>query len=410
MGISESECHLDKILTGYSQSRTSESPANKRSMKHAPGRLGILSKILLLTAASLVSAQAEAAKATPPKPPTLHAKATAAELPMGPFIRLKSGEILTVDETSALISKDEGKTWESHAIFPAGQDFAIRRERVLLETRDGAIILAFMNDKERVWKWNKETSDADEGVKLPTYVVRSLDGGKTWQNLQKLHDEWTGAIRDIIQTKNGTIVFTSMMILHNPGHHATITYASKDDGVTWRRSNVIDLGGKGHHDGALEAAIEQLKDGRLWMLIRSNYGKFWEAFSEDDGVTWLVLQPSAIEASAAPALLKRVKSGKLILIWNRLLPEGATDYPKIGGDGQFSEHPVINHRDELSVAFSSDEGKTWSKPQVIATAPEGARRDVSYPFLFEVKPGEFWLTSMRGGLAAKFKEEDFLVK
>jgi len=108
-------------------------------------------------------------------------------------------------------------------------------------------------------------------------------------------------------------------------------------------------------------------------------------------------------------MLKRVQSGRLILIWNRLLPEGATDFPKIGGDGQFSEVPVINHRQELSIAFSSDEGKTWSKPKVIAEASEGPARDVSYPFLFEVRPGEFWLTSMRGGLAAQFKESDFFV-
>ncbi len=341
--------------------------------------------------------------------PTLHPKASPIDLPMGPFIRLKNGSILTVDETSALLSSDEGKTWQPHAIFPEGQNFAIRRERVLLQTRDGAIILAFVNDKERVWKWNKQTSDADEGTKLPTYTIRSLDGGKTWQDLQKLHDEWTGAIRDIIQTRDGTVIFTSMMMLHQPGRHATVTYASKDGGLTWRRSNIIDLGGKGHHDGALEAAIEQLNDGRIWMLIRTNYGKFWEAFSDDEGHSWRVFQPSGIGASSAPALVKRVKSGRLILVWNRLLPEGTADFPKVGGDGQFSEVPVINHRQELSVAFSSDEGKTWSKPQVIATAPEGKQRDVSYPFLFEVQPGEFWLTSMRGGLAAQFKEADFFV-
>lgn len=341
------------------------------------------------------------------EPPALHPKASALDLPLGPFVRLQGGDILTVDEQNALISNDEGKTWRSYSIFPEGGEFSIRNERALVQTCDGVVILAFVNDKERVWKWNKETSDADENVRLPTYAIRSLDGGKTWQDIQKLHTEWTGAIRAMIETRDGTVVFTSMMLLHNPGRHATVTYASKDNGLTWRRSNIIDLGGKGHHDGALEAAIEQLKDGRLWMLIRTNYGKFWEALSEDDGVTWLTLHPTKIDASSAPAFLKRTASGRLILIWNRLLPEGVSDFPKIGGDGQFSEHPVINHRAELSVAFSSDEGKSWSKPKVIATAPEGKRRDVSYPYLFEVRPGEFWLTSMRGGLRAAFKEVDF---
>lgn len=328
---------------------------------------------------------------------------------MGPFIRLKDGGLLTVDETSALRSMDEGKTWQSYPIFPEDRKFSIRRERVLLQTREGAIILAFTNNEERIWNWSKELSDA-EGATLPTYTVRSLDGGKTWVNLQKLHDDWTGAIRDIIQTKKGTVVFTSMMMLHHPGRHATITYASTDDGITWHRSNILDLGGKGHHDGGIEATLEQLEDGRLWMLLRTNFGSFWEAFSDDDGRYWRTLQPSHLDASSAPGLLKRVQSGRLILIWNRLLPEGATDFPKIGGDGQFSEIPVINHRKELSAAFSEDDGKSWSRPQIIATAPKGKAQDISYPFLFEVAPGEFWLTTMRGGLAVKFKEADFIAK
>lgn len=379
------------------------SPSVSRRLLHTVFRGG-----LCLTGAMMVFSACPG-QASEPVPPTLHPKASRLEIPMGPFIRLKNGEILTVDETSALVSKDEGKTWQSFPLFAEGQDIAIRKERVLLETRDGAIILAFVNDKERNWKWDKSISDAPDAV-LPTYTIRSLDGGRTWQDLQKLHDDWTGAIRDIIQTKEGSVVFTSMVMLHNPGRHATVTYASKDDGKTWHRSNLIDLGGKGHHDGAMEATIEQLTDGRLRMLLRTNFGVFWEALSMDDGRYWRILQPTTLDASSAPGLLKRVKSGRLILIWNRLLPEGQADFPKVGGDNQWAETPTINHRSELSVAFSSDDGKTWSKPVVVATAPEGKVRDVSYPFLFEVKPGEFWLTSMRGGLAATFKEDDFIVE
>ncbi len=39
-------------------------------------------------------------------------------LPMGPFVRLGDGSILTVDTaSSAMQSPDEGKTWESRPIF-----------------------------------------------------------------------------------------------------------------------------------------------------------------------------------------------------------------------------------------------------------------------------------------------------
>ncbi|MCK5758294.1 MAG: exo-alpha-sialidase [Clostridiales bacterium] len=136
-------------------------------------------------------------------------------------------------------------------------------ERVLLRTKSGAIILAFTNEKEIAnWNWQEDIHDSP-GAMAPTYVVRSLDGGKTWIDLKKLHDDWTGANRDIIETRNGNIVLSSMMLRHNPGHHTVVTYTSKTDGFNWIRSNVIDLGGIGHHSGAIEATIEQLRDGRM---------------------------------------------------------------------------------------------------------------------------------------------------
>ena len=37
---------------------------------------------------------------------------------------------------------------------------------------------------------------------------------------------------------------------------------------------------------------------------------------------------------------------------NRPYPEGKSEFPLTGGDGQWSEVPVSNHRNELSAAFS----------------------------------------------------------
>jgi len=193
----------------------------------------------------------------------------------GPFVRLPDGGILGVDVTQAVISRDEGKTWETHLIFKPGQDFVVSRERAIVCTKTGTVIVGFMNYKEKVWKWNAAKRDADPGTKLPTYVVRSTDGGKTWLAPQKMHDTWTGDARDMIQTASGRVVFSSMNLLHNPGRHSVLTYVSNDDGKTWTRSNTIDLGGNGHHGGVTEATFEQLRDGRIWMLIRTNWERFW---------------------------------------------------------------------------------------------------------------------------------------
>jgi len=334
-------------------------------------------------------------------------------LKTGPFVRLKDGSILTIEKNMSCISSDGGKTWKTYPIFKDSNNFDIRIERVLLRTSNGTIILAFANEKERAnWKWNNEISDSP-GATIPTYAIRSLDEGKTWQDLQKLHDEWTGANRDIIETNNGNIIFTSMMMRHNPGHHAIVTYTSKTNGLNWIRSNIIDLGGVGHHSGVTEATIEQLKDGRIWMLMRTNWGVFWEAYSENDGLKWEKYKPTKIDASTAPGLLQRLQSGRLILVWNRYYPEGKNYYPLYGGDGIATEVATSNHREELSIMFSDDDGKTWNEPVVIAkTTPESKTKTLSYPRVFEATPGEIWITTtysnFAGYLSIKLFEKDFI--
>ena len=146
--------------------------------------------------------------------------------------------------------------------------------------------------------------------------------------------------------------------------------------------------------------------------MRTNWGTFWEAFSDDEGLSWKEIKPTGIAASSAPGQLKRLASGKLVLIWNRRFPDGKDTYPLRGGDNQFSEVAASNHREELSIAYSDNDGKTWSKPKVIAKSHVVQNKDttkawISYPYIFEVKPGELWVTTMQGDLRMKLIEKDF---
>ena len=326
---------------------------------------------------------------------------------LGPFVKLDDGSILAIDSEATFVSSDGGKTWsEPRPLFNDGQKITVSNERAMLRTRDGVVIAAFMNLQERHWTWKNELHDAP-GAKLPTYVMRSLDGGRTWQDIQKMHDDWSGAVRDMIQTTDGRVIFTAMKMRHDPGRHSVLTYSSMDDGVSWKPSNLIDLGGRGHHGGVTEPTLTQLRDGRVWLLIRTNWGEFWSGYSRDGGRFWNVLKPSGIPASSAPALLKRLESGRLMLLWNRPLPEGLAVWPLSGGDGLWSDTAVSNHRNELSLAFSDDDGTTWSKPVVIARQEA---KWLAYPYAFEIQPGEIWLTTMQGGLRLKFSERDFVGK
>ena len=335
----------------------------------------------------------------------------------GPFIRLKDGSILTVGENDAQcrISKDEGKTWTDYRIIDSSK-YSIWSP-VVIQCHSGVIILGFSNGKEKAnWNWNKVTHDSPKAI-LPAYVIRSLDGGRTWQDARKLHEDWTGMNRDIKETKDGHVVFATMMMRHNPGRHTVVTYTTKDDGKTWVRSNVLDLGGSGDHAGAMESTLEQLKDGRLWMLLRTDKGCFWETFSKDDGGTWDEPKPTQIDASSSPGALKRLADGRLVLVWNRLYPEGKNSYPLLGGDNNLSEVPCSWQREELSMMLSDDDGKNWTKPVVIAKnhlQPKYTLQNawdskiwLTYPLIFEARPGELWITTYIGGLKIRVNENDY---
>ncbi|WP_417396741.1 sialidase family protein [Gimesia chilikensis] len=346
---------------------------------------------LLLTALLLSLSSAKAEEWNHPQTSRLPHKH------LGPFIRLTDGNILAPDAKQSLISEDEGKTWQATPLYAEPEKFHTSNERALIQTRKGTILLVCMNLAERKFNWNDKLGGPQSDCYLPVYVIRSTDNGKTWLSPQILQDHgWCGAVRSMIQTKSGRIIVVVSQSIANPGRHVSHTYYSDDEGETWKHSNMIDLGGSGDHDGAMEGTIVELKDGRIYQLIRTKFGRFWEAYSEDEGASWRTIRPSEIPASSSPAILQRLDSGRIVMLWNRF-----RDPQKRTG-----------RREELSLAFSDDDCQSWSKPTVIARdlTPPGQKREnrVSYPYVFEAHPGELWVTTMQGPVRLKFKEADFI--
>ncbi|HPM84854.1 MAG TPA: sialidase family protein, partial [Candidatus Anammoximicrobium sp.] len=184
--------------------------------------------------------------------PTLHPHAV--PLPFahqGPFVTSGDGGVLCVDAQQALHSGDEGRTWTATPIFRDEQKYRISNERALLRTRDGAVIAAWMNLQEQKsppgWKWGEKDADWQDFV-LPTYVCRSLDDGKTWEEPVFLNKPWCGCIHSLIETKTGRIVLVGQEVIP-AWRHATVVFVSDDQGRTWQRSNVLDIG-QGRHDHA----------------------------------------------------------------------------------------------------------------------------------------------------------------
>jgi len=200
----------------------------------------------------------------------------------------------------------------------------------------------------------------------------------------------------------------SQQAVANPGRHVTLIYYSDDLGVTWRTAAPIDLGEAGNyrdpvtglnattHGGGIEGTVFERQDGTLQLLLRVPHGCFYQLTSRD-GSVWGASAPSMIEASDSPGMLLRLASGRVALVWN-----------------QFRD-PVrkTGRRETLSIAFTENEGVTWTAPQVIALSPvpTGKRESaywISYPYLFEPRPGEIWISTMQGKLSATLREADFI--
>ncbi len=331
----------------------------------------------------------------------LHPKCRRLPAPhMGPFATLGDGSVLAVDDDRVLIRQDGEEAWSSRPLFDQPDKFRCRGERALLRTRGGTLILAFLNKPEQVFRWDQSEGGPLPGCRLPVYVSRSTDEGESWEEPRLVQEGYCGALRTMIQLRSGRVVLGCQQAVRDPGRHVCFSYVSDDEGKTWKRSNTIDLGkygGYGDHGGGIEPTLAELRDGRLWMLIRTYRGCFSEAFSADGGLTWTDIRPSKIKASGSPGQLRRLQSGRLVLFWNRFI-----DPKKRSG-----------RREQLSMAFSEDDGRTWTEPVVVAYDPmkpgdKEPQHRLSYPYVYERVPGEIWVTTMQGPLRIKLYEDDFL--
>ncbi len=164
-------------------------------------------------------------------------------------------------------------------------------------------------------------------------------------------------------------------------------YASRDAGATWQERGHLQFPGWEFD----EHMMVELKDGRLWMLARTNTQPH-ESFSTDSGKTWSAARPAAtVQNINARFFLRRLKSGRILLVKN----------------GSPAER--LPQRTHMSAWLSEDEGQTWKGGLLL-----DERNAVSYPDGFESPDGLIHLLydwnrhTDAEILLAKFREEDVL--
>ena len=136
-----------------------------------------------------------------------------------------------------------------------------------------------------------------------------------------------------------------------------------------------------------EYNIVELRDGRLWVLLRTNRSMV-ESFSTDKGLTWNEASQSKIKNARSRHFLTRLRSGNLLLV-----KHGAIDQ-RIG-------------RSHLMAFLSGDEGNTWSDGLLL-----DERKSVSYPDGVQAEDGtiyviyDFERTGAKEILMVRFTENE----
>jgi hypothetical protein len=222
------------------------------------------------------------------------------------------------------------------------------------------------------------------------YHVTSTDLGKTWSPIRYCHfgHEYTGSTNGAIELKNGRLLLPlSYLSGRMTGKFVANLSLSDDAGKTWRPSRgecVVDTGGHLLESGAAEPICIELSDGRIWMLMRTQSGYQYEAFSSDEGETWTEPTPSRFVSSNSPAAFLRLRDGRIVLFWNNCMGP------------QHREGIMCSYdRQVLAAAITADEGKTWHGYREIGRIGEGESQ-ISYPFATESADGYILCSGLAG--------------
>lgn len=289
----------------------------------------------------------------------------------GDFIELKDGRILYIysrftgssssdfgsSDLAARWSSDGGQSWTAQDKIVVKNEAATNVMSVsLLRLKSGKIALFYA----------RKNSIADC---IPMMRI-SEDEGETWSEPVACITDQPGYYvlnnARVIQLPSGRILVP--VALHNTeakgltfeelerkfnNYGILYCYYSDDEGKNWKRSNRVDIP---ESIMAQEPGLIELKDGTIWMYVRTDAGIQYVASSRNKGKNWSPARPSNITSPLSPAtIIRDPNTGNLVLIWN--------NYGIMG--------VKYGKRTPFNVAISDDEGLTWKNIKTLHDNPDG---------------------------------------
>lgn len=256
----------------------------------------------------------------------------------------------------SVISGDGGRTWTDRRVLAATRPGETNvYHPCLLRLKSGDILFFHLRYQQL-----KE----GEPTQVASCISRSTDDGRTFSDpeqpatLQGVSD-CNGLVmlstgRIILPTSRTLGEWCSLTASGEAGDHSICLCCHSDDnGRTWAEcKSTVDLPRR----GAMEPHVAELRDGRLLMTMRTELGAVFQSHSADGGDTWSLPQTTGLKApESMPCLVRIPRTGDLLLVWNDSPFE-----PKYDHSGR---------RTPLTVAISTDDGRTWKNRKNLETDP-----------------------------------------
>ena len=290
--------------------------------------------------------------------------------------RLGNGQLLAVWASVAkgggpgkvygAFSRDHGRGWSAPRLLMADAARTMADPNLLV---DGA----------RVFVFATVVPHPNRITKSWTRFIRSEDNGSTWGALEEIPiprqyvagkqhngivlldgsylvgvawDKWPEM--GMAARTEGEMDLTAGVLVSKDGKHWTLHGALHV---------LLDKLTPGGTNGLCEPSLVELDNGEVLMILRAGGTHHYESRSRDGGLTWSAPKPSALTGHNTPAALYRLNgSPEIAAVWNN---SPLTRYP-------------------LSAALSSDGGRTWTAPRIVART-NGLQ--VSYPGLTQAADG-----------------------
>jgi predicted neuraminidase len=200
-------------------------------------------------------------------------------------------------------------------------------------------------------------------------IKASQDEGRTWGPSRRLTLNPFFNLSSLVRNKP---IYTSDGRIGLPVYHEM---ATKFPQMLWFRpgpNGVVEDYKMRSLAGAtdlIQPTLVSLGDDRVLMMLRdaSDQRALHTAYSEDNGWTWQEATASSLPNPNAAVDAVRLQDGRILLVYNH----------------------AANGRENLSLALSSDEGRTWQHRVILE---HEANREFSYPQLTKGADGRIHLT------------------